>query len=102
MSLAISRTAAITSECWSCVPCEKLIRATFIPAVTSARSTVGDAEAGPIVQTILVRAVWPEELDVLDGLELLMVLVVLNVSPSPADHLLLESLQQGIERLLKR
>jgi hypothetical protein len=57
ISFAIARTALMTSACCSCVPCEKLIRATFIPAVMSARNTAGDDDAGPIVQTIFVRAV---------------------------------------------
>jgi len=39
------------------LPWEKLMRATFIPARMRARITSGELEAGPIVQTILVRGI---------------------------------------------
>ena len=45
----------MTAACSSWVPCEKFSRATSIPASTSRASTSGEREAGPIVQTILVR-----------------------------------------------
>src|SRR5437588_7246850 len=44
----------MTSACCSCVPCEKLRRATSMPAFSSASSTFGEDDAGPIVQTIFV------------------------------------------------
>lgn len=39
---------------YSCVPCEKLNRATFIPALSNFSSIGTDLDAGPIVQTIFV------------------------------------------------
>jgi len=54
-SSATLRTNAIVSRCCACVPCEKLIRATFIPASTRLRSASRVAVAGPSVQTIFVR-----------------------------------------------
>jgi hypothetical protein len=48
------------------------MRATFIPAAINARRTAGDEEAGPIVQTTLVRAMWMVEvLEVIEVLEVL-------------------------------
>jgi hypothetical protein len=52
---AIPRRAAITAACSACVPWEKFSRATSIPASTRRSSISGEREAGPIVQTILVR-----------------------------------------------
>ena len=51
------RIIAIVTACCSWDPCEKLIRATSSPASMSDRSTSGEADAGPNVQTIFVR-VW--------------------------------------------
>ena len=45
---------AIFCACSSCVPCEKLMRATFMPASAIAEMTSSVSEAGPKVQTILV------------------------------------------------
>src|SRR2546425_11526284 len=45
----------MTSACSAWVPCEKLIRATSMPAATSRSRSAGPLEAGPTVQTILVR-----------------------------------------------
>lgn len=39
---------------YSCVPCEKLNRATFIPALSNFSSIGTDLDAGPIVHTIFV------------------------------------------------
>src|SRR5688500_1414381 len=116
-SLAMTRTALMTSACCSCVPCEKLMRATFIPAVMSARKTAGDDDAGPIVQTILVRAIWREMLGGVEGVEVVEAVELLT-RPSPRSlrsprqpwsprlstphHLLLETLQQTLERFLER
>src|SRR5687767_14512389 len=47
------------SPCHSCEPCEKFSRATSIPAWASCRNCSGAAEAGPMVQTILVRLTSP-------------------------------------------
>ncbi len=54
-SRAIRRTVAIVPACSSWEPCEKLMRATLSPASMSERSTSGEEEAGPSVQTIFVR-----------------------------------------------
>ncbi len=48
-------TAAIAAACSSGVPCERLTRATFMPARTSASIVASSAVAGPRVATILVR-----------------------------------------------
>ncbi len=55
---AASRTSAAAWRCVAWSPCEKFSRATSIPAWIIARSTVGDALAGPMVQTIRVRRTW--------------------------------------------
>src|SRR6267378_5931203 len=47
------RIVLMLRTCWSWVPCEKLIRATFIPDWISWVNTLGESDAGPIVQTIL-------------------------------------------------
>src|SRR5260221_1485837 len=52
---ATARTRRIVSACSSSVPCEKLMRATSMPAPASASMLSVLAEAGPSVQTILVR-----------------------------------------------
>ena len=44
----------IRALCSSCEPCEKLSRATFIPASINCSSSSGDSLAGPIVHTIFV------------------------------------------------
>jgi hypothetical protein len=54
-SVETRRMSAIAAACSSCVPCEKLSRATLSPASTSARKVAGARDAGPIVATILVR-----------------------------------------------
>src|SRR5687767_4457705 len=46
------RMRAIRSACCSCVPCEKFIRATFIPARISFSIISSPWQAGPIVATI--------------------------------------------------
>src|ERR1700676_2745923 len=51
----IFRTASMVAACSAWVPCEKLSRATFVPAATMARNTLGSRDAGPIVATIFVR-----------------------------------------------
>ena len=51
---ATARTRAMVAACWSCVPWEKLIRATSIPARISASTRSSVEVAGPSVQTILV------------------------------------------------
>ena len=51
------RTRAMTASCSSAFPCDRLIRATSMPASTSAWSCSGDSVAGPIVQTILARRI---------------------------------------------
>ncbi len=50
-----ARIARMTSACSAWVPCEKLSRATSMPAATSRSSISGRLVAGPIVQTIFVR-----------------------------------------------
>src|SRR5262245_20161270 len=55
ISLLIRRMSARTSECSSCVPCEKFRRKTSTPATINFRRTSGDRDAGPIVATIFVR-----------------------------------------------
>ena len=46
------------------------MRATFIPAVDEgAQYVAGDDDAGPSVQTILVRAVWREVGEVVEAVE---------------------------------
>lgn len=44
---------------YSCVPCEKLNLATFIPALRSFSSIGTDRDAGPSVQTIFVFGILP-------------------------------------------
>src|SRR5690606_38385561 len=48
------RTSCRTVRCSSWLPCEKLSRNTFTPALMRARIFSGDREAGPRVDTILV------------------------------------------------
>ena len=50
------RTFAIVFACCSCVPCEKLMRATSSPASISSPTIAGLELTGPRVQTILVRS----------------------------------------------
>src|SRR5690242_4540019 len=52
---AAARTRAMVMACSACVPWEKLMRATSIPARMSASMRSALALAGPRVQTILVR-----------------------------------------------
>src|SRR5215218_93651 len=54
-SAAVERTRSTVSACCSCVPWEKLSRATFNPASMRLLSVSRDAVDGPSVQTILVR-----------------------------------------------
>ncbi len=49
------RTSAMTRACCSCVPCEKLMRATSSPDWIRSRIFSGVLLAGPSVHTILVR-----------------------------------------------
>src|SRR5690349_20253311 len=51
----VARTSAIARPCSSCVPCEKLSRATSIPARINWSMIAGVRLAGPRVQTILAR-----------------------------------------------
>ncbi len=50
-----SRMRWISSACPACVPCEKLSRATSMPAATSWSSASREALDGPSVQTMRVR-----------------------------------------------
>ena len=52
---AAARTRAMRAACSACEPCERLMRATFMPARIIASSVSGASQAGPIVATILVR-----------------------------------------------
>ena len=52
---ATSRSKAAVRVCASWSPCEKLRRATFIPACSILRIVVGLLDEGPMVATILVR-----------------------------------------------
>ena len=52
---AAARTSAIVAWCSACDPCEKLIRATFIPASIRSPIDPAVAVAGPSVHTILAR-----------------------------------------------
>src|SRR5687768_16498733 len=52
-----SRMRRTTSACSACVPCEKLSRATSMPAAASRSRSATLDEAGPMVQTILVRRI---------------------------------------------
>ena len=54
VALQALRIRSMTSACWSKLPCEKLSRATFMPARMRRSSISGDCEAGPMVATILV------------------------------------------------
>src|SRR5436190_12472668 len=54
-SAAVERTSSTVRACCSCVPWEKLSRATFKPASMRLLSVSRDAVDGPSVQTILVR-----------------------------------------------
>ena len=47
ISLATSRTSAMVAACCSCVPCEKLMRATLSPASTRPRNVVARRARGP-------------------------------------------------------
>ena len=49
------RTRAMRSACSACVPCEKLSRATSMPASRRRESTPSSSVAGPRVQMIFVR-----------------------------------------------
>src|SRR5207247_3744377 len=55
---AASRTLAAASRCASPSPCEKLRRATSMPAWIIALSVCGDELDGPMVQTMRVRRTW--------------------------------------------
>src|SRR5256886_6406962 len=55
---AASRTLAAASRCASASPCEKLRRATSMPAWIIALSVCGDELDGPMVQTMRVRRTW--------------------------------------------
>src|SRR5678809_1286337 len=52
---ATSRTMAITRVWASGLPCDMLMRATFMPAWINASIMAGELLAGPSVHTILVR-----------------------------------------------
>src|SRR5688572_17461146 len=52
-----SRMRRTTSACSACVPCEKFSRATPMPAAASRSRSATLDEAGPMVQTILVRRI---------------------------------------------
>src|SRR5213594_3685092 len=52
-----SRMRRMTSACSACVPCEKLSRATSMPAAARRSSCSTVQDAGPIVQTIFVRRI---------------------------------------------
>src|SRR5574337_758369 len=54
-SVATSRSILSRRACSGCDPCEKLRRATSIPAFRSAARTSASSVAGPSVQTILAR-----------------------------------------------
>ncbi len=56
---ATSRTLAIKRAWLSGLPCDALMRATFMPACTSDSIMEVDSLAGPSVQTILVRRSRP-------------------------------------------
>ena len=51
--MAAIRSIEMFFACSSCVPCEKLSRATSIPALNRRSIIRGERLAGPIVQTIL-------------------------------------------------
>src|SRR5262245_59720611 len=51
------RMEAMSAACSSWVPCEKFSRATFMPAAMRAAILSSELQAGPMVQTILVRRV---------------------------------------------
>ena len=58
---SLSRTATNSSNlflCSSCVACEKLKRATFIPLFINSSTTFGSFVAGPSVQTIFVFLIF--------------------------------------------
>ncbi len=46
-------------RCWSCVPCEKLSRATFMPARMSSSMISAESEDGPSVQMIFALRMDP-------------------------------------------
>ena len=56
-SAASWRTRAMVYACDSCVPCEKLTRATLSPASISAPIDSAVEVAGPSVQTTFVREI---------------------------------------------
>ena len=54
VALQAARMRAMTSACWSRLPCEKLSRAIFMPARIRRSRISGEFDAGPMVATILV------------------------------------------------